>query len=234
MLRKSVHRPARARSHPKPAPRKKKAAKVARFTFRSETKAKERNGALGHGRPQPSRPAKATSTQSTLPPAPAATPVHTSAGAASDAHSATIDPLTAESPLIAGKVKELLRLSQDQGYLTYDDINDALPDDIVTPELLDDIYSKLRGFEVKIVESPEVDRPKEVEQEEEDTSRLDILDDPVQMYLRQMGKVPLLTREQEIEICKRIEEGDTEARKILFGFGFSGKEHIAIAEKLLS
>ena len=54
------------------------------------------------------------------------------------------------------------------------------------------------------------------------------------MYLRQMGKVPLLTREQEVEICKRIEEGETEARRILFGFGFTGKEHVALAEKLLS
>ena len=70
--------------------------------------------------------------------------------------------------------------------------------------------------------------------EEEEESRLDILDDPVQMYLRQMGKVPLLTREQEVEICKRIEEGETAARRILFGFGFTGKEHVALAEKLLS
>jgi len=62
-----------------------------------------------------------------------------------------------------------------------------------------------------------------VEPEEEDESRLDILDDPVQMYLRQMGKVPLLTREQEVQICKRIEEGETEARRILFGFGFTSK-----------
>ena len=76
-------------------------------------------------------------------------------------------------------------------------------------------------------------KPAEPEEEEEE-SRLDILDDPVQMYLRQMGKVPLLTREQEVEICKRIEEGETEARRILFGFGFTGKEHVALAEKLLS
>ena len=103
------------------------------------------------------------------------------------------------------------------------------------PELLDTIYSKLRGFEVEIVEAPDLERPKAPEPEEEvEESRLDILDDPVQMYLRQMGKVPLLTREQEVEICKRIEEGETEARRILFGFGFTGKEHIALAEKLLS
>ena len=87
---------------------------------------------------------------------------------------------------------------------------------------------------MEIVEAPDLERAKPAEPEEEEESRLDILDDPVQMYLRQMGKVPLLTREQEVEICKRIEEGETEARRILFGFGFTGKEHIALAEKLLS
>ena len=143
--------------------------------------------------------------------------------------------MTVESPIIVEKIKDLLRVAQDQGYLTYDDINDALPDEVVTPEVLDAIYSKLRGFEVEIVEAPDLERPKPAEPvEEEEESRLDILDDPVQMYLRQMGKVPLLTREQEVEICKRIEEGETEARRILFGFGFTGKEHVALAEKLLS
>jgi len=143
--------------------------------------------------------------------------------------------VTIDSPIILEKIKELLRLAQDQGYLTYDDINDALPDEVVTPEVLDAIYSKLRGFEVEIVEAPDLERPKPAEPaEEEEESRLDILDDPVQMYLRQMGKVPLLTREQEVQICKRIEEGETAARRILFGFGFTGKEHVALAEKLLS
>jgi RNA polymerase primary sigma factor len=142
--------------------------------------------------------------------------------------------VTVDSPIIVEKIKDLLRIAQDQGYLTYDDINDALPDEVVTPEVLDAIYSKLRGFEVEIVEAPDLERAKPVEPEEEEESRLDILDDPVQMYLRQMGKVPLLTREQEVEICKRIEEGETAARRILFEFGFTGKEHVALAEKLLS
>jgi len=142
--------------------------------------------------------------------------------------------VTIESPIIVEKIKDLLRIAQEQGYLTYDDINDALPDEVVTPEVLDAIYSKLRGFEVEIVEAPDLERPKPAEPEEEEESRLDILDDPVQMYLRQMGKVPLLTREQEVEICKRIEEGETAARRILFEFGFTGKEHVALAEKLLS
>jgi RNA polymerase primary sigma factor len=133
------------------------------------------------------------------------------------------------------KIKELVRLAQEQGYLTYNDINDALPDSIVTPEELDEIYIKLRNLDVEIVDQAEVDRVKQPEPEEEDEkARLDILDDPVRMYLKQMGQVPLLTREQEVEISKRIEEAENEVKRIIYGFGFAGKEHIALAEKLIS
>jgi RNA polymerase primary sigma factor len=133
------------------------------------------------------------------------------------------------------KVKELVRLAQEQGYLTYNDINDALPDGVVSPDELDDLYSKLRNLEVEIVDQAEVDRVKQPEPEEdEDKTRLDILDDPVRMYLKQMGQVPLLTREQEVEISKRIEEAENEVKRIIYSFGFAGKEHIALAEKLIS
>src|SRR5438034_11011002 len=136
---------------------------------------------------------------------------------------------------VAEKIKELVRLAQEQGYLTYGDINDALPDSVVSPEELDEIYIKLRNLEVEIVDQAEVDRVKQPEpEEEEDKSRLDILDDPVRMYLKQMGQVPLLTREQEVEISKRIEAAENEVKKIIYGFGFAGKEHIALAEKLIS
>src|SRR5262249_40246679 len=64
--------------------------------------------------------------------------------------------------------------------------------------------------------------------------RLDILDDPVRMYLKQMGQVPLLTREQEVEISKRIEQAEDEVKRVIYGLGFAGKEHIALAEKLVS
>src|SRR5438034_5821767 len=133
------------------------------------------------------------------------------------------------------KIKELVRLAQEQGYLTYNDINDALPDTMITAEELDEIYIKLRNLEVEIVDQAEVDRVEQPEPEEEDDkSRLDILDDPVRMYLKQMGQVPLLTREQEVEISKRIEDAENEVKKIIYGFGFAGKEHIALAEKLIS
>src|SRR5262245_59069699 len=134
------------------------------------------------------------------------------------------------------KIKELVRLAQEQGYLTYGDINDALPDNVVSSEDLDEVYIKLRNLEVEIVDQAEVDRVKqpEPEDEAEDKSRLDILDDPVRMYLKQMGQVPLLTREQEVEISKRIEDAENEVKRIIYSFGFAGKEHIALEEKLIS
>ena len=136
---------------------------------------------------------------------------------------------------VALTVKELVRLAQEQGYLTYNDINEALPDTPAPPEELDDIYVKLRSLEVEIVDQAEVDRIKQPDSEGEDEKgRLDILDDPVRMSLKQMGQVPLLTREQEVEISKRIEAAEHEVKLIVCGFGFTAKEHIALAEKLLS
>jgi RNA polymerase primary sigma factor len=133
------------------------------------------------------------------------------------------------------KLKDLIRLAQEQGYLTYGDINDALPEGLVSPDQLDAIYQDLRNLDIEIVDQAEVDRVKPAEREEdEDQARLDILDDPVRMYLRQMGQVPLLTREQEVAISKRIEEAEASLRTIVCGLGFAGKEHIALAEKLLS
>jgi RNA polymerase primary sigma factor len=154
------------------------------------------------------------------------------AGQASNGAAIPSQDRTAE---IAEKVKELVRLAQEQGYLTYGDVNDTLPDSVISPEELDEVYIKLRNLEIEIVEQAEVDRVKQPEpEEEEEKSRLDILDDPVRMYLKQMGQVPLLTREQEVEISKRIEDAEEESKKIIYSFGFAGKEHIALAEKLVS
>jgi RNA polymerase primary sigma factor len=138
-------------------------------------------------------------------------------------------------------IKTLLHLSQEHGYVTYDDINDVLPDNL-SPEDLDALLTKLRGLDVEIVmDQAEAERserskqPEQPQQEEvEEDSRLEILDDPVRMYMNQMGKVPLLTREQEVEICKKIEEAEVAMKAIVYGLGFTAKEHIAIAEKLLS
>jgi RNA polymerase primary sigma factor len=133
------------------------------------------------------------------------------------------------------KVRDLLRLAREQGHLTYDDVNDALPDHMVTPADLDQVHSKLRAMEIDVIDPAELEQGKQSEAEDdEETVRYDNLDDPVRMYLRQMGKVPLLTREQEVDICKQIEDAESEARQFVYSFGFAAKEHLAIAEKLLA
>src|SRR3954468_5697679 len=127
-----------------------------------------------------------------------------------------------KSTVLADKIKELVRLAQEQGYLTYNDINDALPDGMAAPEQIEEIIIQLRNLEVEIVDQAEVDRVKQPEPEDEDEkTRLDILDDPVRMYLKQMGQVPLLTREQEVEISKRIETAENDLKRIVYSFGFA-------------
>ncbi len=137
-------------------------------------------------------------------------------------------------------IKTLISLAQEHGFVTYDDINDILPDNL-SPDDLDALLSKLRGLDVEIVmdqaEAERAERTKQPEQAQEEAvdedARLEILDDPVRMYMNQMGKVPLLTREQEVEICKKIEDAEVCIKAIVYGLGFTAKEHIAIAEKLL-
>ncbi|HSU55061.1 MAG TPA: RNA polymerase sigma factor RpoD [Candidatus Dormibacteraeota bacterium] len=147
------------------------------------------------------------------------------------AQPAAADQRTVE---VAEKIKELVRLAQEQGYLTYNDLNEALPDNMAAPEMVEEIIIQLRNLEVDIVDQAEVDRVKQPEaEEEEEKTRLDILDDPVRMYLKQMGQVPLLTREQEVEISKRIEDAENDVKRLVYSFGFAGKEHIALAEKLI-
>jgi RNA polymerase primary sigma factor len=149
-------------------------------------------------------------------------------------------PPTQSSIDLTETIKTLLHLAQEHGYITYDDINDILPDNL-SPDDLDALLSKLRSLDVEIVmdqaEAERAERTKQPENQQEeadDDARLEILDDPVRMYMNQMGKVPLLTREQEVEICKKIEEAELAMKTIIYNLGFTAKEHIAIAEKLLS
>lgn len=130
------------------------------------------------------------------------------------------------------KVKELVRLSREQGRLTYNDIDEVLGDGS-PPEEMDEVFAKLHALDVEVVDQADVDRVKPADSDEE-SGRLDALDDPVRIYLNQMGQVPLLTRQQEIEISQRIEFAEEEIRKVIYRLGFVGKEHIAIAERLLA
>src|SRR5437588_4361709 len=107
------------------------------------------------------------------------------------------DAAVSKAPNLTETVKTLQFLAHEQGHVTYDDINDILPDGL-SPDDLDELYTRLRNLDVEIVDHPEAEKAKPAEQEEEaEDSRLEVLDDPVRMYMNLMGKVPLLTREQE-------------------------------------
>jgi RNA polymerase primary sigma factor len=139
------------------------------------------------------------------------------------------------------RIRELIKLAKEQGYLTFEDLNEALPEGITDADELDLILTRLRRLEIDIIEASEVDRYKdgkkdaeeELEDDERTETKVDILDDPVRMYLKQMGQVPLLTREQEVEISKRIEEAEQMVQKHINRFGFIAQAHLDLARKLV-
>jgi len=147
--------------------------------------------------------------------------------------------LPANAPAdVQTRIRELIKLAKEQGYLTFDDLNEALPVEVTDADELDAILTRLRRMEIDIIEASEVDRYKdgkkdnEEEEEEKPEAKLDILDDPVRMYLKQMGQVPLLTREQEVEISKRIEEAEIMVQRLINRFGFIARAHLDLAQKL--
>ena len=144
-----------------------------------------------------------------------------------------------DTPEIQEKIRELIKLAKEQEYLTYDDIHEILPNNLVEEQDITAILERLRQMEFDIIDASEVDRYKDKKkgdldsEEETKDQKLDILDDPVRMYLKQMGQVPLLTREQEVEISKRIEDAEIEVQKYLHLFGFTTIGYLALADKLM-
>jgi RNA polymerase primary sigma factor len=129
------------------------------------------------------------------------------------------------------QVNKLISLGKEKGYLLYDEVNDLLPSDVHSAEDLNDLLSMFDNEGIEVVDSPRakaaeglaLDKPDELKAEEagEDAEldltpgALDKTNDPVRMYLREMGTVPLLTREGEVEIAKRIERGQLNVLKAL-------------------
>ncbi|MBI1884510.1 MAG: RNA polymerase sigma factor RpoD [Chlamydiae bacterium] len=138
------------------------------------------------------------------------------------------------------KIKQLVKMAGEKGVLTYDDINEVLPENVISPDEIESMLILLRSMEVQIVDdakrkkAEEEWKAKEETKEEDESSKTEVLDDPVRMYLKQMGKVPLLTREQEVDLAKRIEEADQQIRSFLFTFGNIPKESVIIARRLLA
>ena len=144
-------------------------------------------------------------------------------------------------PVVQARLRTLIRLAKEQDQLTWDDINEALPAGVVTPDLMDEVITRLKTMEIRIVDDTEIEAPARKKvvpvaaaetAESRNHAKLDMLDDPVRMYLKQMGQVPLLTREQEIQISKRIEKAENTLQNILQSTGFVGLAYIEFAQSL--
>ncbi|ATB49450.1 RNA polymerase sigma factor RpoD [Corallococcus macrosporus] len=153
-----------------------------------------------------------------------------------------------EDPVAERKeVKDLLAAGREKGFLTYDEVNDALPADIVSSDQIDDVMSMFGDNDIEIVDAQKAAQNNEIkptvtveeEKEDADEDEKDEDDepggksnDPVRLYLRKMGSVSLLTREGEVEIAKRIEEGEKEVLRALLACKVAVEEILDIGNKL--
>jgi RNA polymerase primary sigma factor len=144
------------------------------------------------------------------------------------------------------EVKHLIDLGKEKGFLTYEEVNDLLPPDIVSSDQIDDVMSMFGDMDIEIVDSAqkvkipkikmdhEEDEEHEGEQEEVEfePGTLGRTSDPVRMYLREMGSVSLLTREGEVEIAKRIEVGERDVASVILNTPITVKEVVSLGERL--
>lgn len=156
-------------------------------------------------------------------------------------------PIEKETPGRKKKFKglsELIALGKEKGHLTFEQVNDLLPVDIVSSEDIDEILGILGDENIKLVDSEEdlaKEAPEEeaVEEKKEEAkeavaSRLIQIDDPVKMYLRQMGQIALLTRKEELEIAERIKETEGAFRDAVLAVRISKHKAIETATRILN
>ena len=138
-----------------------------------------------------------------------------------------------------GDLDSLIEVGKEKGYLTYGDVNDILPDEIGSADDLDDLITTIGTQGIDLLDSPKFGSDKDFELEEGEDVELDLTpgtlektNDPVRMYLREMGTVPLLTREGEVEIAKRIERGQLRVLKAISRSPIVIREIVALGEDL--
>jgi RNA polymerase primary sigma factor len=138
-------------------------------------------------------------------------------------------------------IKKLIDAGKEKGYLTYDQVNDLIPGDVHSPDDLDDLLTTIGTQGIDVLESgkglPSEQKFEDIEEGEDveldlTPGALEKTNDPVRMYLREMGTVPLLTREGEVEIAKRIERGQLRVLKALSRSPIVIKDILALGEDL--
>ena len=142
-------------------------------------------------------------------------------------------------------VKQLIDIGKEKGFLTFDEVNDILPPDIATDQI-DDVMGMFGDLDIEIVDSSQkikipkmksdLDEDEEAEGESEEVEfepgSIGRTSDPVRMYLREMGSVSLLTREGEVEIAKRIEDGERDVAGVILNTPITVKEVLSLGDRL--
>ncbi|HET6980190.1 MAG TPA: RNA polymerase sigma factor RpoD [Pyrinomonadaceae bacterium] len=144
-------------------------------------------------------------------------------------------------------MERLLELGGDKKYLTFDDLNRELPDNVVSPDDIEDVLQKLEGSNIPVADSDErlleqaatavTDEDEDLDEDIEldlSAGALEKTNDPVRLYLREMGVVPLLTREGEVAIAKRIERGQLKTHKAIARSPIAVREVLRIGEDLVN
>ncbi len=141
------------------------------------------------------------------------------------------------------EVQQLIDLGKEKGFLTYDEVNDILPADMVSSEQIEDVMSMFGEMDIEVVDAEQKttttkEKPQDSsssdDSEEEAEFDADVMgrtSDPVRMYLREMGQVSLLTREGEVEIAKRIEEGEALVARVIVKTPIAFKEVVALGDR---
>ncbi|MBL7068461.1 MAG: RNA polymerase sigma factor RpoD [Candidatus Omnitrophica bacterium] len=145
------------------------------------------------------------------------------------------------------EIEELLKVGKKKGCLTYEELNNILPDTIVSSEELDKIFTLLGDENIKVVDSKEAALELEKKSSEEESTeqkkapkreghadKLVQMDDPVKMYLRQMGQIPLLTREEELRLAEKIKSTEFKFSRAVLECKPARKEAITVAKDILS
>ncbi len=131
------------------------------------------------------------------------------------------------------EMRRLIECGREKGFLTYDELNEVLPPDMIYPDQIEDILGIMEDMDIEVVSTPEEAEPfLPAELEEEFEIETAELEDPVRLYLKEIGKVSLLTPEQEVEISKRIEEGEEEIRETVLSSSLAVKEVLKLEERL--
>ncbi len=143
-----------------------------------------------------------------------------------------------ENPVVQGRLRQLVLQANDQGFLTYDDINDVLPASVIDPEDHEKIMDCLRSMNFKIIDSSEMGEvaapaQEDTPQEQDESEKMADLDDPVRMYLKQMGQKELLKRDEEVQLSRRIDQAESALQKSLHQLGLVASYYRELAMKLL-